>query len=433
MRVLVVGSGGREHALAWRLGRCPSVRELAVAPGSAAMARLAKVYPLPLEVAPLVELAGRGRFDLVVVGPEAPLAAGLADALAARGIPVFGCSQAAAQIESSKAFAKALMARAGVPTAQGGTFSDLDQAERFVDEMAAQGRDRLVVKADSLAAGKGVVLCADPQETKRAARRMLAGELVGAAGRRIVVEEHLLGREASCMALADGDRCWPLAPCEDHKAVGDGDEGPMTGGMGAISPTPVVDEALLERVRREVLEPTLRTLAAEGYPFRGLLYAGLMVTRDGPRVLEFNCRLGDPETQALLPRFEGDLAACLLAVAQGQTPETPRFTGAACCLIMAARGYPGSYEKGAPIVGLDEAEALANVMVFHAGTRRVGERWMTSGGRVLGVTGYGATLDNARRLSYQALSRIHFDGAHFRNDIGARPGSLPGPGQGAAR
>ncbi len=428
MRVLVVGGGGREHALAWALSRSPSVRSVACAPGNAGIAEVASLVPVGAEdVDGLVTHAAGEGYDLVVVGPEVPLALGLADELRERGLRVFGCSRAAAEIEGSKAFAKEVMARAGVPTARWGAFTDEAHAASFAGDLLRRAR-RVVVKADGLAAGKGVVICDGEEQAREAIRSLLAGDLVGGAGARVVVEEFLIGREASCMALVDGERVWPLAACEDHKTVHDGDVGPMTGGMGAISPTPVIDGALAARVEREVLAPTARALAEAGRPFSGVLYAGLMVTADGPRVLEFNCRFGDPETQPLLARFEGDLGAALLAIAEGRAPTVAFSPRAACCVVLAARNYPGPPERppsgtrspAVVIEGLAEAGALEGVTVFHAGTRRVRDQVVVSGGRVLGVTATGADLPDARSRAYDAVAKIHFDGMHFRRDIGAR-------------
>jgi phosphoribosylamine---glycine ligase len=420
MRVLLVGSGGREHALAWRLARSPSVNSVACAPGNPGIAGVATLVPIAADaIDALVEHAAAERYDLAVVGPEAPLVAGLADRFAERKLSVFGCSAAAAEIEGSKAFAKEVMARAGVPTARWESFTDREAASRFAAELAGE-QGRVVVKADGLAAGKGVVICRGASEARGAIGQMLAGETVGRAGARVVVEEFLDGREASCMALVDGERVWPLAASEDHKQVGDGDQGPMTGGMGAISPTPVVDEALLARAAREVLEPTARVLSEMGRPFRGLLYAGLMVTDAGPKVLEFNCRFGDPETQPLMARWEGDLGSALYAVATGGTPELAFSRQAACCVVLAAGGYPGTPEKGMEIHGLGEAGALPGVTVFHAGTRADGGRVRVAGGRVLGVTGVGDDLAAARERAYAGVKAIHFEGMHYRRDIGAR-------------
>jgi phosphoribosylamine--glycine ligase len=422
MRVLVIGSGGREHALCWALQRSPEVTSLACAPGNAGIAQLARCLPVAVdELAKLADLADEERADLVVVGPEAPLVAGLADLLVARGHTVFGCSRAAAELEGSKAFAKAFMARHGVPTAAFGVFSGLPEAELFIDTTAEAGCTRLVVKADGLAAGKGVILCDGAAEAKRAARRMLEEHLLGDAGRQVVIEEFLVGREASLMALCDGERVTPLAPAEDHKTIFDGDSGPMTGGMGVVSPTPVLDDLAVARAVKDVLEPTARGLVDEGRPFRGLLYAGLMLTARGPRVLEFNCRFGDPEVQALLVRLEDDLAAVLHATASGRMPARVRFgERASTCVVMASAGYPGPYQSGRPIDGLEAAAALPDVAVFHAGTRREGERIVTAGGRVLGVTALGDTMEAARAQAYAAVQKISFEGAQYRRDIGAR-------------
>lgn len=424
MRVLVVGSGGREHALVWRLAQSPSVTEVAAAPGNAGMATLAGVYPVAADDVPAqVELAISGGFDLVVVGPEAALAAGLSDALAGRGVPVFGCSRDAAQIEASKQFAKQLMEHARIPTARSLLLAELPPRSEFVARARALGSERLVVKADGLAAGKGVVICDDIDAAFETTSRMLAGTAAGAAGQRVVIEEFLVGREASCMALVDGDRFWLLEACEDHKTVSDGDRGPMTGGMGAISPTPVVNDALRVQIEREVFASAARTLVSEGRPFRGLLYAGLMVTATGPRVLEFNCRFGDPETQPLMARYTGDLGTLLLAVARGETPAPPLFSAqSACCVVLCAEGYPGAYRQGDPIEGLAEAEMMEGVVVFHAGTRRNGDEIVTAGGRVLGVTAVGEDLTQARQRAYAAAERIRFAGVHYRRDIGARGG-----------
>jgi phosphoribosylamine---glycine ligase len=421
MKVLVVGGGGREHALAWALARAPSVREVLCAPGNAGIAEVARCVPVNAdEAVKLAELAEAENVDLIVVGPEAPLVAGLADLLRDRGHAVFGCSRAAAEIEGSKAFSKELMQRHSVPTAAFGAFSQAPEAELFVDQLM-RDQERVVIKADGLAAGKGVVIARGADEAKRELRKMLAGDTVGDAGRRVVVEEFLVGREASLMALVDGERVTPLAPAEDHKQVRDGDEGPMTGGMGVVSPTAVMSDLEMARAVREVLEPTARGLAAEGRPFRGLLYAGLMLTQKGPRAIEFNCRFGDPEAQVLMARLEDDLGALLYANATGRPIERVRFSaGAAVCVVMASGGYPGGYHTGVPIDGLDAARAVDGVTVFHAGTRRDGERVVTAGGRVLGVTGVGDSVDEARARAYRAVDSIHFEGAHFRRDIGQR-------------
>jgi phosphoribosylamine---glycine ligase len=415
MKVLVVGGGGREHALCWAMRD----HEVVCAPGNAGIESVARCVPIKTdELTRLADLADEENVDLVVVGPEAPLVAGLADLLAARGRAVFGCGKAAAEIEGSKAFAKDFMARHAIPTAAFGVFSDVAEADLFVDTAVEGGAKKLVVKADGLAAGKGVIICEGGAEAKAAVRALIDQRSLGAAGARVVVEEFLDGREASLMALVDGETVVPLAPAEDHKTVHDGDVGPMTGGMGTLSPTPVMDDLAVARAVKEVLVPTARGLAADGRPFRGLLYAGLMITRQGPRVLEFNCRFGDPETQPLMLRLEDDLATLLHAVATGKSPARVRFSQqAAVCVVLAAGGYPGPYAGGQPITGLERVE---QAVVFHAGTRRDGERIVTAGGRVLGVTALGADLDEARRRAYAAVDNIHFDGMHYRKDIGGR-------------
>jgi len=420
MKILLVGGGGREHALAWGLAK--GKNELVCAPGNPGIALLARCLPVkPDECARIADLADEERVDLVVVGPEAPLVAGLTDLLEARGKAVFGCSRAAAEIEGSKAFAKAFMARHAIPTAGFGVFSEAGEAELFIDTLVEQGADKLVVKADGLAAGKGVVICGSASEAKREVRRMVVEQNLGDAGRRVVIEEFLVGREASLMAFVDGERVAPLAPAEDHKTIFDGDRGPMTGGMGTLSPTPVMSDLDAQRAVREVLEPTARGLVKEGRPFRGLLYAGLMIGRDGPKVLEFNCRFGDPETQVLIPRIADDLATVLHATATGKLPERVRFRDdAAVCVVMAAGGYPGPVAAPTEIHGVDEAGRLDGVIVFQAGTKLVAGKLMTAGGRVLGVTALGPSVAAARAQAYRAVERIRFDGAQVRRDIGAR-------------
>ncbi len=364
----------------------------------------------------------------MVVGPEAPLVEGLADRLRAEGIPTLGPDAAAARLEGSKAFAKEVMARAGVPTARYGVFEEAGPARRFARDFAG----RVAVKADGLAAGKGVILAESVEEADEAIAELMERGRVGAAGRRVVVEERLEGEEASFIALCDGERVVPLAGSEDHKAVYDGDRGPNTGGMGAISPTPVLDEAMARRVTDEVMIPTVRAMREMGHPYRGVLYAGLMVGPEGPKVLEFNVRFGDPEAQPLMMRLEGDAGALFLAAAQGalEGVELAWRPESAVCVVMASAGYPGAYEKGQVITGIDEAARMEGVKVFHAGTVRDDEgRFLTAGGRVLGVTALGEDLEAARRRAYEAVDRIHFEGAHFRRDIGGRRAS--GRGRGA--
>jgi phosphoribosylamine--glycine ligase len=415
MKILVVGGGGREHALCWALRN----HDVVCAPGNGGIEAIARCVSVKAdELSRLADLADEEKIDLVVVGPEAPLVAGLADLLRARGRAVFGCSRAAAEIEGSKAFAKDFMKRHGIPTAAFGVFSEVPEAELFIDTTVEGGARRLVVKADGLAAGKGVIICDGAAEAKGAVRSLVDQRSLGAAGARVVVEEFLVGREASLMALCHGESVTPLQPVEDHKTVGEGDVGPMTGGMGTLSPTPVMDDLAVARALREVLQPAARGLAADGRAFSGLLYAGLMITREGPRVLEFNCRFGDPETQPLMLRLKDDLGEVLHAVATGKPPSRVHFSDdSAVCIVLAAGGYPGSYSSGTPIQGLDQ---VRDAVVFHAGTRRDGEQIVTSGGRVLGVTALGAGLEEARRRAYAAVQQIYFDGMHYRKDIGGR-------------
>jgi phosphoribosylamine--glycine ligase len=417
MKVLVVGGGGREHALCWALAK--HHHEVLCAPGNAGIAKVARCVAVKTdELGKLADLADAEKVELVVVGPEAPLVAGLADLLIARGHAVFGCSRAAAELEGSKAFAKDFMKRHGIPTAAFGVFSDFAEAELFVDTAVERGAKKLVVKADGLAAGKGVLICEGAAESKAALRSLLDQRSLGAAGSRVVVEEFLEGREVSLMALCDGENVTPLAPAEDHKTVHEGDQGPMTGGMGTLSPTPVMDDLSVARAVREVLQPTARGMVADGRSFRGLLYAGLMLTAQGPKVLEFNCRFGDPETQPLMLRLKDDPAQLLHAVAVGKMPSRVHFSEqAAVCVVLAAGGYPGAYQTGTPIFGLDDVK---DAVVFHAGTRQEGEQIVTNGGRVLGVTALGADLEEARRHAYAAVQKISFEGMHYRNDIGGR-------------
>jgi len=419
MRILVVGSGGREHALAWKISRSPLVRALFAAPGNPGIAKVATLVPLDVrDVDAVARWAAQNRIDLVVVGPEAPLVAGLADRVAKEGIPVFGPSAAAAEIEGSKAFAKDVMRAAGIPTAEYEAFTELEPAVAWARARGGQ----VVVKADGLAAGKGVVVCGDAAEAEQALRDMLVGGAHGAAGRKVVVEERLEGPEASCIAFTDGERVRMLAAAQDHKRIFDGDRGPNTGGMGAFSPTPNVDAALLAEVERAVIVPAVRELARRGRPFRGALYAGLMLTPRGARVLEFNARLGDPETQPILMRLRSDLVPALLAAAKGDLSGVtldfdPR---AAVGVVLAAEGYPGKVTSGDAIEGADGAFP-EDVQVFHAGTAYdAAGRVVTSGGRVLTVCALGDGLDGAARRAYEAVAKVRFRGMQLRRDIGGK-------------
>jgi phosphoribosylamine--glycine ligase len=417
MRILVVGSGGREHALAWKISQSPLVRAVFCAPGNPGMARLAQLVPVRADdVEGLVREARALRVDLVVVGPEVPLVLGLADRLDREGIPVFGPSAAAAEIEGSKAFAKEVMLAAGIPTAAHGTFTDLEGAVAFA---RARG-GRVVVKADGLAAGKGVVVADDAEQAESALRDMLVGRVYGSAGSRVVVEERLEGPEASVIALADGERVRLLPAAQDHKRVGDGDRGPNTGGMGAFSPTSKVRPEVAREVEERVLLPALRELARRGRPFRGALYAGLMLTPKGLRVLEFNARLGDPETQPLMMRLAGDLVPALLGAARGDLSkiELALDPRAAVGIVLAAEGYPAKPVAGDAVEGAD-GPFEEGVQVFHAGTALAPDgRIVTAGGRVLTVCALGADLAAARDRAYTALGRIRLRGGHYRRDIG---------------
>ena len=420
MRVLVVGSGGREHALAWKISRSPLLRELFAVPGNPGIARIAKPVALNADdVDGIARFARGAQIDLVVVGPEGPLVAGLADRVAKEGIAVFGPSAAAAEIEGSKAFAKDVMQAAGIPTAEYATFSELSAAAAWA---RARG-GRVVVKADGLAAGKGVVVCGDAAEAEAALRAMLVEKAHGAAGAKVVVEERLEGPEASCIAFTDGERVRMLAAAQDHKRIFDGDRGPNTGGMGAFSPTPNVGPELLADIERAVIVPAVREMARRGRPFRGALYAGLMLTAKGPRVLEFNARLGDPETQPILMRMRNDIVPALLAAARGDLSGVAlEFDArAAVGVVLAAEGYPGKVASGDAIDGADGPFG-DGVEVFHAGTARSPDgRVVTSGGRVLTACALGQGLDDAARRAYEAVSRIRFRGMQYRKDIGKKP------------
>jgi phosphoribosylamine--glycine ligase len=421
MKVLLVGGGGREAALAWAFRRSPLLSELACAPGNAGIARHARRIPIAAEdVEALAEHAIAERYDFVVIGPEAPLVSGLADRLRQAGLDTFGPSAAAAMIEGSKAFSKEFMARHRIPTAAFRIFEDPGAASRYLS--SAETAYPLVVKADGLAAGKGVVVAEDAGSARDAATRMLSGRAFGEAGRRIVVEEMLVGRETSFFVLADGVTSVELAPCQDYKRAEDADRGPNTGGMGTCSPSAWLDDATREKLRATVVVPTVRGLAAEGRPFRGVLFIGVMLTEAGPKVLEYNARFGDPETQVLVPRLDGDWLALLHACSRGELGTMqPRWRDeASVCVVMSSSGYPGAYTKGVPIEGLEDAEKLDGVMVFHAGTERdASGRLVTAGGRVLGVTAIGRDLAAARDRAYEGVACVRWTGEHHRRDIAA--------------
>ena len=418
MNVLLVGGGGREHALAWKLARSPRLTRLVAAPGNPGIARHAECVAISIDDHDgLVRLAEKERPDLVVVGPEAPLVAGLADRLAAGGFTVFGPRARAAAIEGSKVFAKTLMARHGIPTARFDTFDDAARARRFARDLGTP----LVVKTDGLAAGKGAIVCATLAEADDAIAACLERREFGGSGARVVVEEFLVGDEVSFFALVSGRSATPLAAAQDHKTVFDGDRGPNTGGMGAFSPVAVFDAAMQARVMTTLVRPTIAALAEEGAPYSGVLFVQLMLTADGPKIVEFNCRFGDPECQAILAAMDADLLPMLAAVAEGTPP--PPITAsrrAAVCVTLASGGYPGTYATGLPITGIEAAESIAGVEVFHAGTARRDGRLVTAGGRVLGVTAVGDDVPGAIETAYEAVGRIRFEGMHFRRDIGRR-------------
>jgi phosphoribosylamine--glycine ligase len=422
MKILVIGSGGREHALAWKCALSPQVREVLVAPGNAGTAREDKTRNVDVpadNIERLAQLAADENVALTIVGPEAPLVAGIVDRFAELGLPCFGPGAAAAQLEGSKAFTKDFLARHGIPTGAYRTFERLEPALEYIREQGAP----IVIKADGLAAGKGVIVAHTLDDAERAATDMLSGGAFGDAGARIVVEEFLDGEEASFIVMTDGTNILPLATSQDHKARDEGDTGPNTGGMGAYSPAPVVTAAVERRIMDEVIRPTLDGMQADGHPYLGFLYAGLMIMADGsPRVIEYNCRLGDPETQPILARLKSDLVDLCLAALEGDLDQHEAVwdTRAALGVVMAAGGYPGSYAKGRAITGLDEADSNTR-KVFHAGTAMTADgEVVTSGGRVLCVVGLGETVGLAAAEAYAAVDKIAWEGAYFRRDIGHR-------------
>ncbi len=420
MRILVVGSGGREHALCWAISASPLVDRVYCAPGNAGIADDAECVPIGVMDFPaIIAFCKRAAIDLVVVGPEAPLVAGLVDALEAEGIAAFGPNKAAAVLEGSKGFVKDLCAREGIPTAAYRRFTDATAAKAYI---AAHGAP-IVVKADGLAAGKGVVVAATVDEANAAVDAALGGRF-GAAGAEIVVEEFLAGEEASFFALCDGEHALPLAAAQDHKRVGDGDTGPNTGGMGAYSPAPMVSEAIEGQVMERIVLPTVRAMARDGTPYKGVLYAGLMLTAEGPKLIEYNCRFGDPECQPLMMRLQSDLVPALLATRDGilNRVDLRWYDRSAICVVMAAKGYPDDPQRGTEIGGLEAAGADPDVKIFHAGTKRESNRLLADGGRVLGVTATGTDLTAARERAYRAVDLIDWPGGFCRRDIGRRGG-----------
>ncbi|HLE80681.1 MAG TPA: phosphoribosylamine--glycine ligase [Dehalococcoidia bacterium] len=415
MKVLVIGSGAREHAITWKLRQSPRVEELSIAPGNGGTAQIAQ--NLDIKATDFEALtAAAHHMDLVVVGPEEPLARGIVDHFERERIPIVGPTQAAAEIESSKIFAKALMEKYGIPTAQGCAFSSYNQARAYVEQQDPP----LVVKADGLTAGKGVIVAKTAQEALGALYRIMVERAFGAAGERVIIEECLEGREVSLMAFTDGSTVVPMLPVCDYKRAHDGDQGPNTGGMGSYCPPAFFTAEMMEEARVSVLEPAVKAMSAEGRPYQGILYAGLMVTERGLKVLEFNCRFGDPETQVIMPLLETDLAQVLWSVYSQTLSQVPvRWSRDTCVgVVMASKGYPESYATGYPISGLGSLED--GVQAFHAGTGQASGLWLTSGGRVLTVAPRGENMGSAREKVYRNASRIHFEGAHYRKDIAAR-------------
>jgi len=416
--ILVIGRGGREHAIVWALKRSDKVKRIYCAPGNAGIAQLAENVDIgEMEFARLVQFAQDNAIDLVVVGPDDPLAAGIVDAFEAASIPVYGPRKNAAEIEGSKIFMKNLLRKYNIPTAKYETFTEYEAALAYLREQPVP----IVIKADGLAAGKGVTVCFTSEEAENALRETMVSKSFGAAGDKVVIEEFLEGQEMSILAFVDGETVRAMSPAQDHKPVFDGDKGPNTGGMGTYSPLPHIQQSIIEDSIENIIKPTARAMVAEGRPFRGVLFAGLMITKDGPKTIEFNARFGDPETQVVLPRLETDLLDIFLASINGRLGEIEITWSeeAAVCVVLASGGYPGSYPKGIPIDGLDTV-AEQDALVFHAGTAFKDGRYVTNGGRVLGVVGRGAGIAEARSNAYKAAERIAFEGKINRTDIAAK-------------
>lgn len=420
MQVLVIGGGGREHTLVWKLAQSPKVEKIYAAPGNPGMKNLAECVNLDIaDLEGLADWAEKHHIDLTVVGPEAPLVAGVVDVFRKRGLTIFGPTAKAAEIEGSKIFSKELMKKYGVPTAFFKVCDNLKDAKAFVEEKGAP----IVIKADGLAAGKGVVVAMTKDEALEALEEMMADHKFGAAGNKVVIEEFMDGEEASLFAFTDGKTIVPMLAAQDHKRVNDGDQGPNTGGMGAYCPAPVMTPELKQKTVDTIIRPVVDALAKEGRPYTGCLYAGLMIKGDSVKVVEFNARFGDPETQAVLPLLKSDLAEIMVACSNGTLkPDMVQWDTdkAAVCVVMASGGYPAAYKKGLPITGLKEAGAMKDVVVFHAGTREEDGKILTNGGRVLGVTAVAEDIPTAQRKAYDAVEKIHFDGAHYRQDIAWR-------------
>ena len=421
MKVLIVGGGGREHAIAWKLNQSPKVDELLCAPGNAGIGQIARCFPevKATDLDGMLDLARREKVDFVVVAPDDPLALGMVDRLEAAGIPAFGPVAAAAQLEASKVFSKGLMKKYNIPTAKYQVFTDAQAAMDYVRQQGAP----IVVKADGLALGKGVVVAQTVEEAEQAIKSMMLDKVFKESGSRVVIEECMVGREVTCLCFTDGNTILPMPASQDHKRAFDGDLGPNTGGMGAFAPSPLMSPELMETVRKTILEPTLAALKGEGICFKGVLYVGLMLTEAGPKVVEYNARFGDPETQVVLPLMESDLLEAFMACREGTLDRADvRFgSGAAACVVLASGGYPVKYETGKPITGIEQAEENGAI-VFHAGTKMENGQLVTAGGRVLNVSCVADTLPQAVQAAYAALKPIRFEGMHFRTDIGNKDG-----------
>lgn len=428
MKVLVIGSGGREHTLVWKIAKSPKVDKIYCAPGNAGIAELAECVDIKVEdIEGLCDFAERERIDLTVAGPEAPLVKGIVDLFEKRGLRIFGPRKDAALLEGSKVFSKEMMVKYGAPTGRARIFTDSREAKSYLGEIGAP----IVVKADGLAAGKGSIVCGTVDEAEKAISAIMEEKIFGPSGDRVLVEECLVGEEASFIVFTDGKNIVPMVSSQDHKRIFDGDKGQNTGGMGAYSPAPVVTRNLEQRIMDEIIRPVISGMAKEGRPYKGVLYAGIMVTDEGPKVMEFNVRYGDPENQAIMPRLKEDLVDIMEAIIDGNLPQRDlEWDERACvCVVLASRGYPGKYEKGKEISGLEEAKKMDDVVIFHAGTKlqkteeRTGQgkpTLITNGGRVLGVTALGKDIRSAIDRSYEAIEKIHFNGMHYRKDIGYR-------------
>jgi phosphoribosylamine--glycine ligase len=419
MKVLVVGGGGREHALVWKIVQSPEVSKVYCAPGNAGISEQATLVPIRAnDLASLLQFASKEKIDLTVVGPEDPLTKGIVDLFESKGLAIFGASQRAAELEGSKAFAKEMMKKCRIPTSSYEIFDDPKKARDYVRKQGAP----IVVKADGLAAGKGVILCKTVEEGLKSVDEIMVKKIFGEAGDRVVVEEYLVGEEASYIAFTDGKAILPMASSQDHKQVFDGDQGLNTGGMGAYSPAPVVTDEVHEKIIEKILRPIIQGMGEEGRPYKGVLYAGLMIHEGHPKVLEFNARFGDPETQPVLMRMKGDIIPILRACIEGSLSQykIEWDNRASVCVVMASKGYPGDYEKGKPISGLKEVSQMEDIFVFHAGTSLKDGQMSTNGGRVLGVTGLGKDIPRAIERTYQAVKKISWEGAHYRRDIGQK-------------